>query len=56
MGVEMEEDSPMQNDDSVRAGRCSLCCRPVFPALDAAERDEPPAPPELCDYCIAASR
>ena len=51
----MEDDSPMHDDDSTRAARCCACGRPVWPALSTAERDEPPAPPELCDYCRAAS-
>jgi hypothetical protein len=55
MGVEMEEDSPMHDDDNVRAGRCVACCRPVWPALTAERDDAPAAPPELCDYCRAAS-
>jgi hypothetical protein len=49
----MEEDSALPEDLSTRAARCCACGRPVWP-IGVAEREEPPAPPELCDYCAAA--
>jgi hypothetical protein len=49
----MDDHARILDDVTTRTARCGVCGRPVWAGARAAG-EQPPPPPELCDYCAAA--